>query len=203
MNGLKINSVRRFKIKEVTRKEIREFIEKYHYSKSINGCIADYCFALYDDDKMIGAMFYGRMAMRNQWCRFAQNENEVIELRRLCCVDDTPKNTESFFIGRTLQWLKKHTLIKVVVSYADAEYGHIGTIYRAANFKNLGLQKGARIIVYQGKKYHDKTIRTTYNGKLKPYALAIKNALLEGKAEYQKTAGKYCYTYNLRYSNEP
>jgi len=42
-------------------------------------------------------MFFGRMAMANQWKRFAKIPGDVIELRRLACVDDTPKNTESFF----------------------------------------------------------------------------------------------------------
>ena len=76
-------SVKLYKVKLVDRKDIKEFIESNHYSKSINGCISDYCFALYDGDLMIGAMFYGRMAMRNQWMRFSDRESDVIELRRL------------------------------------------------------------------------------------------------------------------------
>lgn len=85
-------------VKKVSRREVTEFIESNHYSGSINGCIADYCYALYDPfDKMIGAMFYGRMAMANQWKRFSDSADNVIELRRLCCIDDTPRNAESFF----------------------------------------------------------------------------------------------------------
>jgi len=175
-----------FMVKKVDRSDIRAFIEKHHYSKSINGCIADYCYALYNGDEMIGAMFFGRMAMANQWKRFSDKENEVIELRRLCCIDDTPKNTESFFIGKSLKLLRKEWGGKIVVSYADKEYGHEGTIYKASNFKMVGEIKGAKVILYKGKKYHDKTIRTTYKGKLKPFALEIKNALLSGEAIYKK-----------------
>ena len=191
-------SVKKFAVKRVKRKEISDFIESNHYSKSINGCIADYCFALYDDDKMIGAMFYGRMAMRNQWKRFADSESKVTELRRLCCIDDTPKNTESFFIGKTLRWLKKNTDLEVVVSYADKEYNHDGIIYKAANFDYLGLKAGAKVIYHNGKKYHDKTVRTKYKGVLKPFAQRLKNALDAGDARYEKTAGKHCYVYNLK-----
>lgn len=190
--------VKNFKVRLVKRSDVKDFIETNHYSKSINGCIADYCFALYHEETMIGAMFYGRMAMRNQWKRFGEKESDVIELRRLCCIDDTPKNTESFFIGWTLRWLRKNTQLKTVVSYADAEHGHVGTIYKAANFENLGLRSGARVIWYAGKRYHDKTIRTTYNGKLKPFALKIKQALETGEAYYATTAGKYCYVYRLK-----
>lgn len=185
------------KVSICARKDIRDFIETNHYSKSINGCIADYCFRLVYEENTIGAAFFGRMAMAGQWKKYGSVESDVIELRRLCCVDDTPKNTESFFIGAMLRWLKKHTEHKVVVSYADAEHGHTGTIYRAANFKYLGRSPGAKVIVYQGKTYHDKTIRTKYKGELKPFAQKIKNALISGEATYKNTAGKHTYVYSL------
>lgn len=186
-----------FEVKLVNRKDISAFIETNHYSGSINGCIADYCFALYRDGLMIGAMFYGRMAMRNQYRRFADEEKDVIELRRLCCVDDTPKNTESYFIGKTLRWLQQNTDIKIVVSYADKEYGHQGTIYRASNFTLEGERPGAKVIMFNGKSYHDKSIRTKHNGVLKPFAKRLVEALMNGRAVYKTTAGKICYVYDL------
>lgn len=193
-----------FEIKLVSRKDISDFIEEHHYSGSINGCISDYCFALYDKTRglyggeMVGAMFYGKMAMANQYKRFSNNIDDVIELRRLCCIDDTPKNTESYFIGATLRWLKKNTNIKIVVSYADTEYGHSGIIYKASNFVCEGKKDGAKVIVFNGKKYHDKAIRTKYKGTIKPFAQRLKNALETGDAQYHKTSGKWCYTYKLR-----
>lgn len=187
-----------FRVELVDRADIAAFIERWHYSGSINGCISDYCFALYDGETMIGAMFYGRMAMANQWKRFAAKANDVVELRRLCCVDSAPKNTESFFIGTTLRWLKKNTAIKTVVSYADAEYGHAGVIYQASNFKLDGFRKGAKVIVFNGRKYHDKAIRTKYLGQLKPFAKRLADAIVTGEAKFQETAGKFCYVYQLR-----
>lgn len=191
--SLKLWSVRR-----VTRKEITGFIESNHYSGSINGCIADYCYALFDENGLMkGAMFYGRMAMAGQWKRFSDNPDNVIELRRLCCIDDTPKNTESYFIGKSLKLLRRDWRNGLVVSYADKEYGHQGTIYKASNFVNLGEKPGARVIVYNGKLYHDKTIRTKYKGELKPFAIKIKDAIDSGEAYYKKTAGKITFTYQL------
>ena len=177
---------------------IREFIEANHYSGNINGVISDYCFRLCYENEIIGGAIYGRMAMANQWKRFSYHEEDVIELRRLCCIDATPKNTESFFIARTLKWLAKNTKHKMVVSYADAEYGHDGTIYKASNFKYLGKGVGAKVIVMDGKRYHDKSVRTKHNGKLKPFAVELSNAIENGQAEYKETAGKHCYIYYLR-----
>lgn len=191
-------SVKNYIVKLVERKDIVEFIETWHYSKSINGCISDYCFALYDGVDMIGAGFFGRLAMANQWKRFGESIDDVIELRRLCCIDDTPKNTESYFIGSMLRWLKKNTKIKVVVSYADAEYGHNGVIYKASNFEYLGFKAGAKVIQYGDKMYHDKAIRTKYNGKLKPFAQRLVDALNSGDAVYRETKGKHTYVYRLK-----
>ena len=75
--------------------------------------MSDYCFKLLRGDELIGAMIYGRLAMANQWKKYSDKIDDVIELRRLCCIDDTPCNTESYFIGRTLRWLKQNTKIKV------------------------------------------------------------------------------------------
>ena len=192
-----MSALKKWVVRRVPRKDITWFIEKHHYSGNINGCIADYCYAIFDDEVMKGAMFYGRMAMANQWKRFSDEETNVIELPRLCCIDDTPKNTESYFIGASLRLLKKDWGKGIVVSYADKEYGHSGIIYRASNFKMVGEIKGAKVIIWGEKRYHDKTIRTKYKGELKPFAKRVKAALESGEAYYKKTAGKYTYVYKL------
>ncbi len=190
-------SVKEYTIEQCQRNEIKEFIEKWHYSKSINGLMSSYCFKLLDGDKLIGAMIYGKLAMANAYKKYGDTQEDVIELRRLCCIDDAPKNTESYFIGRTLRWLKQNTKIKTVVSYADPEYGHSGIIYKASNFKLIGKTAKGRVIMFDGKKYHDKAIRTCYNGKLKPFALKLKQELENGNAYYKKTVGKNIYIYKL------
>ena len=70
---------------------------------------------------MIGAMMYGCISMQGVWKKYVEKETDVIELRRLCCIDDTLKNTESYFIGYTLRWLRDNTEIKKVISYADED----------------------------------------------------------------------------------
>ena len=193
----KQTSVKDFSVIHCERSEVKDFIEKWHYSKSINGLMSDYCFKLMYGDRMIGAMIYGRFAMANVWKKYSDSPEEVIELRRLCCIDDTPKNTESYFIGNTLRWLKKNTTIKTVISYADPEYGHEGIIYRASNFKDIGRTSAGKVIMYNGKKYHDKAVRTKYKGELKPFSVRLRKALESGDAFYKKTEGKYIYEYKL------
>ena len=193
-----MSKVKSYKVELCERNEIRDFIEEWHYSKNINGLISDYCFKLLDGEEIIGGMIYGRIAMAGVWKKYADNENELTELRRLCCIDDTPKNTESYFIGHTLRWLRKNTNLKRVVSYADTTYNHSGIIYKASNFKNIGMTAKGRVIMYNNKRYHDKTVRTKYKGELKPFAKRIKAALETGEAKYVKTKGKHIYIYELK-----
>lgn len=190
-------SVKTFQVQPCERVEIKDFIEEWHYSKSINGLMSDYCFKLMDGEELIGAMIYGRFAMANVWKKYGSTPHESIELRRLCCIDETPKNTESYFIAQTLKWLSKNTPVKTVISYADPEYGHAGIIYQASNFKNIGRTNPGKVIYYNDKKYHDKAIRTKYKGELKPFAKKLKKALDDGEAYYKKTEGKHIYKYSL------
>ena len=183
--------VKDFEVKLITRKDVQDFIEKWHYSQSINGLRVSHVFGLFCDDDLIGAMIYGPLGMANTWKKYGETENDVIELRRLCCIDNTPKCTESYFIGKTQRWLKKNTNHKIIVSYADAHYNHTGIIYRATNFQYEGLTSKGRVIDYDGRTYHDKAIRTKYKGKLKPFAQRLKQALESGDAKYISTPGKH------------
>jgi hypothetical protein len=198
-NVTAIGTIKEYKVLLCCRKEIAHFVENWHYSKNVNGLTTDYCFKLLDaENNIIGAMIYGKIAMANVWKKYAKNESELIELKRLCCIDNTPKNTESFFIGKTLRWLKKNTEIKTVISYADMTYSHEGTIYKASNFAYAGMTSKGKVIMYEGKRYHDKTIRTKYNGNLKPFAIKIKESLQNGTAQYVDTLGKHIFIYHLR-----
>jgi len=182
-----------YRVEIVERNTIKDFLETHHYSKSINGVKSDYCFAMYHDNQLIGAMLYGKLGMANAWRKYADSEEKVIELRRLALIDETPKNSESWFIGWTMRWLKKNTTIEYIVSYADSNYGHSGIIYKATNFQHVGMTASGKVIIWDGKKYHDKTIRTKYKGQLKPFAKRVKDALENGQAHYVKQNPKHIY----------
>lgn len=190
--------LKEFRVSLIPRcKAITEFIEKWHYSHNINGLMSRYCFVLSHEDNMIGVMIYGDIAMSGVYKKYVENQSEIIELRRLCCVDKTPKNTESYFIGYTLRWLRNNTKLKKVISYSDLQYGHSGGIYKASNFKYFGQSSPGKVIWYNGKRYHDKTIRTKYRGDLKPFAQKIKDALECGDAYYEDTKPKNVWIYDL------
>lgn len=191
-------SVTNFIVEQCPRSQIVDFVEKYHYSKNMNGLKTSYCFRLLDGEKLIGAIVYGKIGMGGVEQKYTDNPDKILELKRLVCIDETPKNTESYFIGWTLRWLQKNTDLEMIISYADKTYGHEGIVYKATNFDFVGETIPGKVIMYQGKRYHDKTIRTKHNGKLKPFAQEIKTALEKGDAEYKDTDVKNVYLYKFK-----
>jgi hypothetical protein len=187
-----------WEVTEVPTSVVRPFIERWHYSGSINGVHVSFAFGLYRNGELQGAAIFGVVGMANAWKRYADSQDEVLELRRLCCIDDTPKNAESYFIGKCLRWLRQNSNVKTIVSYADSNYGHSGVIYKATNFDLVGATAPGKIILWNGRQYHDKTIRTKYNGRLKPYAQRVKDALESGDATYKATTPKNIYVMKFK-----
>lgn len=185
------------------RNDIRDFIEKWHYSKSINGVKSNYCFRLMNGDIIVGAAILGKLGMANVWKKYGKQEEDIIEIRRLCCIEETPPNVESYFISKIIKWIRDNTAIKIVLSYADQFYNHTGIIYHASNFKYLGKTSPTRMIKWGDKLWHDKTIRTYYNGKLKPYAQELKDALDRGEAVYVGSMYKHIFIYEIRRKINP
>ena len=196
-------NVKDFIVKPSNLRVTRDFVEKWHYSGNVNGLRISQIFGLFHEKNLIGAMIYGALGMANNWKKFVEAESRVVELKRLCCIDKTPKNTESYFIGKTLRWMKQNSDYDLVVSYADTYYGHEGTIYKASNFKHMGLTTKGKVIDYNERYYHDKCIRTYYTNKdgekvIKPFAQKIKGALETGEAKYVEMPEKHIYIYPLK-----
>ncbi len=61
------------------------------------------------------------------------------ELARLWLHDALPRNAETWVIGKSVKWIKRHRPDVVsLVSYADPKQGHAGVIYKAANWQEDG-----------------------------------------------------------------
>ena len=194
-------SVTDFTVEYINRKALTSFIEKHHYSHNINGIQSYHHFGLYTEGnfglpKMIGAMLYAMPSMPATAAKYNPiNPDKCFELRRLVCIDDTPTNTESYFIGKTLRWIRQNTDIEVIVSYSDLEQGHEGVIYKASNFHHLGNNGGGRVLMVDGKKFHARSM----NQKQKPYGRELKRRYQAGDEGiyYVDTKPKNIYVYYL------
>jgi len=177
--------------------DIKEFVEKHHYSGSINGVNISHCFEATYEKQLVGAAIFGEMAT-TAWRRFGGTEESVLELRRLVFLDCAGKNSESRMVGYCLRWIKKHAKhVKTVVSYADPHYGHTGTIYKASNFEFVGMS-GKDTGYYDketGKTYHSRALRVKYNGEFKPFVKKLREKKEDGLLVSVDLPGKYCFVY--------
>ncbi len=172
-----------FTVELVQRNAVVSFIEKHHYSHNVNGIQSYYHFGLYREGKfglpeMIGAMMYAMPSMPHTSKKYNPiNPDKCFELRRLVCIDDTPKNTD----------------IEVIVSFADEEEGHTGVIYKATNFNYLGITAPGRVLMVDGKKYHSRSL----NQDKRPYGRELKRRFESGDENifYINTKSKHIYTY--------
>ena len=112
----------------------KELIIKNHYSHKWTSC--RYALGLFDNENLIGVAIYGFPIGRQMIKSITPNleNNEVLELTRFWIIDDTPKNSESYFLGKTFKWLRKNTNIKVLISYSDPMQNHLGIIYQSTNW---------------------------------------------------------------------
>ena len=194
-------SVTEYTVEQIPRKSIVSFIEKHHYSHNVNGVQSIYHFGLFREGNfglptMIGAMMYAYPSMPSTAAKYNPiNPDKCLELRRLVCIDDTPKNTESYFIGQTFRWLKEYTDMEVIVSFADTHYGHDGVIYKATNFEYLGETSKGQVLMVDGKEMHSRSM----NQKRRPYSREIKRRYDNGDENifFKDRSPKKIYVYYL------
>ena len=194
-------SVTDFIVEEIPRKSVVKFIEKHHYSHNVNGVQSLYHYGLFTEGnfglpKMIGAMMYAHPSMPATAAKYNPiNPDKCLELRRLVCIDDTPKNTESYFIGQTFKLLKRDTDMEVIVSFADQHHGHTGVIYKATNFDYLGETAKGRILMVDGKEMHSRSL----NQLDRPYGRELNRRYKAGDENifWKKTNPKHIYVYYL------
>jgi hypothetical protein len=132
-----------------------------HYAKRIPSI--SYAFGLFVDGDLEGVITYGTPAsptLRAGLCG-AEYAHLVLELNRLCLKNNI-KNHASYLVARSLKMLPRP---RIIVSFADTEQGHVGTVYRAANFVYCGLSAKRTDWKIRGKEHlHGQTISDEFRG---------------------------------------
>jgi len=180
--------------------QIQKFLKKWHYS--------DYTYLQHKETftlwrpgnfgfpELVGVCVYTRPAGISAAQKYhPSNPERCLELRRLCLIDETPKNAESYFVSRTLKWLTKKSTWEFVISYADPEQGHTGVIYRAANFEFGGRTSEGSKLSVDGEHFHIRTLTMLD----RPYGREISERYKakDPNVKVIKTEPKYIYTYNI------
>lgn len=157
-------SPHQLKLKLTNKLTAQNALSRWHYLGD-KGFLSTYNFGVFFSGELVGIICYGIPNAPSIKGIYDQtSQNDYLELTRLALSPDCPKNSASRVIAISLKLLAKmNPEIKGIITYADTEQGHVGTIYKASNFKYLGLtaQKtdlfvdGIKVGKVKGKKYSE------------------------------------------------
>lgn len=188
----------RYRVVVLSQKEAVEYIKNNHYSKTCSPNPKP-CYGLVWEGNLIGVLMFSIPVSENVRAQIfgEKRKNEVIELHRLHIQDNTPKNTESWFIGKCLRFLKRDfPYINAVISFADPAYGHDGTIYKATNFEFNGMTGRARFFRDKDGILRHPRQKTYKNGKRVSYNISVEDAKKRGwKPEIVEGKMRYIYKF--------
>ena len=121
-------------VKQITRADTKPWILDKHYARRMPS--VSFAYGLFDNDDLVGIVTYGSPASPSL-CKGVCGEefrSRVIELNRLVIERGIP----SYLIGQSLKRLPKP---KIIVSYADTAWTHVGYVYQASNWLFTGTTK--------------------------------------------------------------
>lgn len=124
----------RCRVAVISRREAVRLVLAHHYMHRKPP--VSYAFGIIDEAGATkGVITFGIPASRHMLVGACKDAPEkVLELNRLWVSDDLPRNTESWFLRRALMMMPP----RIILSYADTAAGHVGYVYRAANFNYAG-----------------------------------------------------------------
>lgn len=169
-------------IKKIEKHLAEQMIIKNHYTHKWSLCKIAYGifyktnkqsqFFEVEEEELIGCVVFGQPVGRSAAKSISSiiNIHEVFELTRLFIFDGFGRNIESYSLSKALNLLKEdYPQIKVVITYADGEQGHKGTIYQACNFHYQGNSSlclmpnfSISLVSYPYKWIHSRTVFSMY-----------------------------------------
>ena len=142
----------KFEVKLLENKKLAdEFILNIHYAKRKPSI--SYVYGLYNNDELIGICSFGMppSPILAESIIGKKNKNLVIELNRLV-LKYNRKNEASYLVSKSINLLPKP---KIIVSFADENQNHIGTVYQATNFLYTGItQNNYQYVDKNNKEFH-------------------------------------------------
>ena len=185
MRNKKYLDKRQCKILACSFNDISHIFEDYHYKKSHIGGGISICFAMFINDVLVGGSVLGKP-------RHEKKYRNCIDIRRMACIDEAPCNSESYFLGQIIKWITCNTDYQFVLSYSDLTVGHKGTIYKASNFKEIGLTSESKYVEWEGKTYHPRSLSIE-----RDYSYRMREDLKTGKAILKTGLPKKIWIYEI------
>lgn len=125
-------------------------VEHWHYSRTMPTPPV-LRFGAWEDERYIGCVLFSRGATTNYGKAYGLRITEIAELTRVALDNHVSPVTE--VLAYSIKMLKQREKgLRLLISFADTNQGHIGTIYQASNWIYAGTTGSSY-------KYKDKTGR--------------------------------------------
>lgn len=148
------------KLIKASGKAIRFACTHFHYSKKVPQIRLGYS-VFNDAGEWCGVVLFSNGANPNISSEFGLVQGEVVELVRMALNGKQPFTSQ--VLSMALKQLRKDApAVRVVVSYADRNENHIGTIYQATNWYYVGESSNEKGILLNGKITHRRSITKKY-----------------------------------------
>lgn len=180
-------SPHQLKIRQGAFKEFSELLRKYHYKSNKIGGGISYHLVLTYQGRVYGGIVIGKMRHEKKY------DAKSVELRRMVLDEDCPKNTASYFLSKTIWWLKKNTDISIIYTFADGSAGHKGTCYKASNFEYVKTTPPSKYVMWHGKRYHMRSLTID-----RPYSYRLRKAVNNGETKIETGLPKKLFKYKIK-----
>ncbi len=141
-----------FFIRKISKKTAYQGYNKWHYLKDTL-FISTIDFGAYYENELYGAISFGAPnAKKMQGYYTEKTQQGWWEIKRLAMSEKAPKNSESRFIAISIKMLRKIHKVLGIITLADSEMGHVGTIYKASGFNYVGMTAPKSDFLFNGKK---------------------------------------------------
>ena len=141
---------------------VRKLVQQEHYLHSLprGTCLA---FGVFLEGRLMGALTLGVGPYNAPSLVEGASSDDCLTLTRMWLSDELPGNSESRALGMVVRALRKHTSLKFLVTYADPDQGHVGTIYQASNWFYIGLSEAPPQYDFgDGKIHHSRSLSHAY-----------------------------------------
>lgn len=130
--------------------------ENWHYSKSVP-VPPLFKVGVWENNTFVGVVIFSRGASSNLLKPYGLQQNEGCELTRVAL--SKHKCSVSRVLKIAMLFLKKsNPRLRLIVSFADPQYGHHGGIYQAGNWIYAGDTSPSKEFWVKGKRLHSRQI---------------------------------------------
>lgn len=182
-----------------TRKAIRYACLNYHYSKAVPAIVTEGYNVYNNADEWCGVILFGAGATPNLGKSFNLVNGQILELTRVA-LNGKQEHTSQAVSMALKQLHTDRPMCRLVVSYADCDQSHLGTIYQATNWVYVGEKNDGTMssFIINGIKTHKRSVHShmvVIDGKKVhcPQTLEGVQKYLDPEASIFRTKGKRKY----------